>query len=258
MASRFFQFLKIYLSRNQKIWNVIQLILLGLVFFIPILWMVIELSVFDISPFLSLGVGLVIFGTTFLTLKKISSTRIWSRAFCGSMIVLISVFILFLIPFGLLRKTVPSIHERVAPHCASGIDGKYITPENLPEITEKVFVAAEPDYKWFASRFLNEQLQGKKQGMAKWHERGVLLNLWIRQFNEADLITYSLNRAYFGLGCYGVDAAAQNYFKKDIGHLNVEETAKLIAMLKSPNEMQKHPEENKKAADKILEKLAAH
>lgn len=47
-----------------------------------------------------------------------------------------------------------------------------------------------------------------------------------------------LNTIYLGYGCYGVQAAAQGYFSKDIQELTLEECAALAALPQSPSEFQ--------------------
>ena len=43
-----------------------------------------------------------------------------------------------------------------------------------------------------------------------------------------------LNRIYFGNGAYGVEAAAQTYFNKSVGELDLHEAAYLAAIVRSP------------------------
>ena len=44
-----------------------------------------------------------------------------------------------------------------------------------------------------------------------------------------------LNQIYFGRGAYGVQAAAQTYFGKDVSQLDLSECAMLAGIPRSPN-----------------------
>ena len=49
------------------------------------------------------------------------------------------------------------------------------------------------------------------------------------------ILTRYLNRAYFGRGASGVQAAARAYFDKDVGELELAESAFIVGLLRSPN-----------------------
>lgn len=57
------------------------------------------------------------------------------------------------------------------------------------------------------------------------------------KFSKEEIITFYLNRAYFGSGNYGVSHAAKNYFGKDISDLNLNEAAMLAGLLKAPSKL---------------------
>jgi penicillin-binding protein 1A len=52
---------------------------------------------------------------------------------------------------------------------------------------------------------------------------------------KEEILTRYLNRAYFGRGASGVQAAARTYFDKDVGELDVPESAFLAGLLRNPN-----------------------
>ena len=63
-----------------------------------------------------------------------------------------------------------------------------------------------------------------------------LLALWLEQrFTKDEILTIYLNRAYFGAGAYGVDAAARRFFAKRAGRLSLYEAAMLAGLLKAPS-----------------------
>ena len=69
-----------------------------------------------------------------------------------------------------------------------------------------------------------------------------------RKFSKEELLTFYLNRAYFGSGNYGVSNAAKNYFGKNISDLNLNEAAMLAGLLKAPSKLS--PKNNLKLAQR--------
>lgn len=53
-------------------------------------------------------------------------------------------------------------------------------------------------------------------------------------YTKEQILGYYLNQIYFGHGAYGVQAAAQTYFGKDVGQLDLAESAMLAGLVKSP------------------------
>ncbi len=56
-----------------------------------------------------------------------------------------------------------------------------------------------------------------------------------RQLSREEILGRYLNRIYFGRGAYGVEAAARNYFGKDVGELNLSEAAYLAGLIRAPS-----------------------
>ncbi len=76
----------------------------------------------------------------------------------------------------------------------------------------------------------------------------VLLALQLeRHFTKEEILTFYLNRAYFGSGNYGVGNAAKYYFKKDVSQLTLNEAALLAGLLKAPSKLS--PKNNKELAE---------
>jgi len=67
-----------------------------------------------------------------------------------------------------------------------------------------------------------------------------------RAFPKSKILELYLNEIYFGIGSYGVAAAALNYFNKELKNLTAEEVAYLAALPKAPNNY--HPFRKTKAA----------
>ncbi len=56
-----------------------------------------------------------------------------------------------------------------------------------------------------------------------------------QQYTKDEILEMYLNQIYFGRGAYGVQAAAQTYFGKDVDQLNLSECAMLAGIPRSPN-----------------------
>ena len=88
----------------------------------------------------------------------------------------------------------------------------------------------------------------------------LLLALWLEQrFTKDEILTLYLNRAYFGAGAYGVDAAARRYFDKPARRLSVGEAAVLAGLLKAPSRFAptRNPEDAGARAGLVLDLMVA-
>ena len=55
-----------------------------------------------------------------------------------------------------------------------------------------------------------------------------------REYSKEQILTHYLNRIYLGHGCYGVGAAARNYFGKGVHEITLAEAATLAGIIKAP------------------------
>lgn len=62
--------------------------------------------------------------------------------------------------------------------------------------------------------------------------RAVRLDLWL---SKREILTWYVNRAWFGRGAYGVEAAARAWFDETAAGLSVAEAAALVALLPAPD-----------------------
>jgi penicillin-binding protein 1A len=78
-----------------------------------------------------------------------------------------------------------------------------------------------------------------------------------KKFSKSEILELYLNRIYFGGGFYGVQAAAQGYFGKDVRNLDLIESATLCGLIKSPNNLQplRYPDRSKKARNHVLDRM---
>jgi len=72
-----------------------------------------------------------------------------------------------------------------------------------------------------------------------------------RKFTKQEILEMYLNQIYFGQGAYGVQAASQTYFGKNVEDLTVAESAMLAGIPRSPNYYS--PTSNMKAAKSVQE-----
>jgi len=88
----------------------------------------------------------------------------------------------------------------------------------------------------------------------------VVLALWLEaRFTKDQILTIYLNRVYFGLGVYGVEAAARYYFAVSARDLTVYQSALLAGMLKGPNKFnpKTNPERARQRTLVVLDNMVA-
>lgn len=56
-----------------------------------------------------------------------------------------------------------------------------------------------------------------------------------RRYTKEEILTFYLNRIYWGKNAFGIERAAQKYFNKSAKELNVAESAYLVSLLSSPS-----------------------
>ncbi len=70
---------------------------------------------------------------------------------------------------------------------------------------------------------------------------------------KREILTWYLNRAYFGGGAYGIEAAARRTFDESAATLSVSEAAALIATLPAPGRRSPNP----RTRDEVLDRMVA-
>ncbi|MGM9626053.1 MAG: transglycosylase domain-containing protein, partial [Eubacteriales bacterium] len=79
-----------------------------------------------------------------------------------------------------------------------------------------------------------------------------------KKMSKEEILEKYLNTINFGSGCYGIRAAAQRYFNKDVSELNLTECAALAAIPKSPTYYNPYtqPEHNERRRNEaVLEEM---
>jgi penicillin-binding protein 1A len=87
-----------------------------------------------------------------------------------------------------------------------------------------------------------------------------MIALWLEaRLGKDEILARYLNTAYFGAGAYGVDAAAQRYYGKQAGSLNLPEAAMLAGLVRAPSQLapNRNPEAARRRADAVLSAMAA-
>jgi penicillin-binding protein 1A len=56
-----------------------------------------------------------------------------------------------------------------------------------------------------------------------------------REYSKEEILTYYMNRVYFGSGLYGIERAAQGYFMKSAAELTLAEGAMLAGVIRGPS-----------------------
>jgi penicillin-binding protein 1A len=88
--------------------------------------------------------------------------------------------------------------------------------------------------------------------------REVLLAVEIeRNFSKQEILQFYLNQVYFGEGAYGAQAAARNYFGKDLSDLSLADCALLAGLIRAPraNSPFFNPENARKRRSVVLERM---
>jgi penicillin-binding protein 1A len=77
------------------------------------------------------------------------------------------------------------------------------------------------------------------------------------KYTKSEILELYLNRIFFGRNFYGIQAAAQGYFGKDVRDLTLEESALICGIIKSPNNLEplRYPDRAKKARDHVLDRM---
>ncbi|MFC0473673.1 transglycosylase domain-containing protein [Halalkalibacter kiskunsagensis] len=99
----------------------------------------------------------------------------------------------------------------------------------------------------------NVFLTNEKTILRKTNEVLIAMNLE-RKYSKNEILEMYLNRIYFGHGAYGIQAASNLYFNKDVQDLSIEEGALLAGLPKAPNSYSPitYPERSKQRRDLVL------
>jgi penicillin-binding protein 1A len=141
---------------------------------------------------------------------------------------------------------------------------RYLTPfEKIPDIVVRSFISAEDDqffehpginilsmiragianfraghYVQGASTITQQMVKSllltPEKSMSRKIKELILASRIEKNLTKQQILYLYLNQIYLGHGAYGVQAASQTYFRKDIGDLNTAEAALLAGLPQAP------------------------
>lgn len=166
---------------------------------------------------------------------------------------------------------------------SGGVDRVNVTYEQLPpEIINAVLATEDRDFfkhggvdpvgiaRAFVANIRNEEItQGgstitqqyvkqtfltNEQSFSRKAKEAALAVKIERELSKQEILTRYLNLIYMGRGAYGVQAASQAYFNKDVGDLTLAEAAYLAGVIRGPELADANlPETNPKKAAQFAE-----
>ncbi len=81
-----------------------------------------------------------------------------------------------------------------------------------------------------------------------------------KDYSKEDIIEFYVNAPYLGGGNYGVQMAARTYFQKDVGDLNLIESAIIAGMFQAPGEYDPYinPDKTNERKNEVLDLMLRH
>jgi penicillin-binding protein 1A len=108
-------------------------------------------------------------------------------------------------------------------------------------------------------QLVKNALLDSKQDFSRKIKEAVLSVRLEHQLSKQEILERYLNTVYLGNHAYGVQAAAETYFGKDVGELGPPESALLAGLIKNPvgYDPFRHPGETRKRRAQVVERLRA-
>lgn len=122
-----------------------------------------------------------------------------------------------------------------------------------------IFLQMKPEFGGSTiTQQLVKNLTGDRQDTVQRKIQEIMRALYIeRHFEKDTIIELYLNTIYLSEGCYGVRAAAETYFDKDVSELTLAECAAIVGITNLPTYYDPliNPENNKVRQESILKKM---
>ena len=96
--------------------------------------------------------------------------------------------------------------------------------------------AVEQGGSTITQQLVKNSITGNDQDVGRKVKEATLAVELEKKMSKDEILERYLNTVYFGNGAYGVQAAAEAYFNKDVGALTWAEGAMLAALIRSPND----------------------
>jgi len=84
-------------------------------------------------------------------------------------------------------------------------------------------------------QYVKNQIVGSERSLMRKLKEAVVAIKLERKHTKEEILEKYLNTVYFGRGAYGIQAAARTYFKKDVGELDLRESAYLAGLIRTPS-----------------------
>jgi len=97
----------------------------------------------------------------------------------------------------------------------------------------------------------------QKKNYARKIKEAITAVMLERYYTKDQLLEYYLNQVYLGASAYGVQAAAQVYFGKNVWELRTEEAAMLAGLIQMPEKLRpdKHPDAARRRRNVVLKTM---
>ena len=145
-----------------------------------------------------------------------------------------------------------------------GIDAKGILRaliNNIKNISQNKRLEGASTITQQVAKSLIVEAEGYKQGTAKKLSRKIKEAILARRLEESlskeDILTLYLNQIFLGNHSYGIQAAAENYFRKNVDALNLAEMALLAGLPQAPSRYSpfRYPERARKRRIYVLRRM---
>lgn len=160
------------------------------------------------------------------------------------------------VPAGLILALLAAEDERFFEH--SGLDVRGVLRAVVTNIQAGEFVeGASTLTQQLAKSVLGRPADFGRGGWAALRQKlreAIYARRMEDVYTKEEILLLYLNRVYLGNRSYGIRAAAQNYFRKDVGELNLTEMALLAGLPQAPSALNplEHPE---RARDRLVHVL---
>lgn len=106
-------------------------------------------------------------------------------------------------------------------------------------------------------QYVKNTFTGDEQSFGRKLREATLAVKLEREFTKEEILERYLNRIYFGRGAYGIQAAARNYFGKNVEQLDLADAAFLAGLIRSPSRADpaKDPDEAARRRDVTLTRM---
>jgi penicillin-binding protein 1A len=134
--------------------------------------------------------------------------------------------------------------------------------DDIPEKLKKAFIAAE-DARFYKHQGIDLVTKSLFLSPERSYERkikeAILAYRIDKTLSKEEILYLYLNQIYLGHGAYGIAAAADNYFNKDVKELNLAECAMLAGLPQAPSRYSpfRYPERARDRQTYVLNRMVA-